>query len=79
MKIKYFEWADKAGCVHKIPDKTCVICKHCTDIFLDPLKANYDIYAIGCAIPGTDSDPRKCDHFEYDAEHKDKQPLEMEV
>lgn len=45
--MKIYKWKDKTKMVHKIPEGSCVICKHCTDIFLDPLRGN-EIYSCVC-------------------------------
>ena len=78
MKVKYFDWTDKRGVTHKIPDKTCVICKHREDIFLDPLKNNL-IYSVFCGLKNDIADPRECKGFEYSEEYEGKEPEEIEV
>lgn len=47
--MKIYNWIDRTGKMHKIPDGSCVLCKHCTDIFLDPFKSN-TIYSCVCSI-----------------------------
>lgn len=78
MKVKYFEWFDRRGVKHKIPDKTCVICKHREDIFLDPLKNNL-IYSVYCGLKDDVADPRECKSFEYADGYNEKEAKEMEV
>ena len=78
MKVKYFEWFDRRGIKHKIPDKSCVICKHRTDIFLDPLRHN-EIYCVLCELSDDVGDPRICNRFEYADGYEGKEPKEMEV
>lgn len=77
MIVKAFKWMDRTGFEHIIPDKTCVICSHCTDIFLDPLKCN-EIYCCVCELK-EDADPRSCKDFEYDKGYESKEPFDMEV
>lgn len=77
MKVKYHEWDDKMGVTHRILDKTCVICKHSTDIWLDPFKGN-EIYCVACELKEF-AYPIDCTDFEYTDEYKDKEPKEMEV
>lgn len=77
MIVKYFEWFDRRGIKHKIPDKTCVICKHRTDIFLDPLRHN-EIYCVCCELKEF-AYPIDCEAFEYDDGYEGKEPKEMEV
>lgn len=47
--MKTYTWIDKDGIEHVIPYGSCVICTHCTDLFLDPLQGNY-IYACICEL-----------------------------
>lgn len=77
MKVKYFEWTDRMGVTHRIKDKTCVICKHSTDIFLDPFKHN-EIYCVCCELKEF-AYPIDCEDFEYSEEYEGKEPKEMEV
>ena len=78
MIVKYFEWFDRRGVLHKIPDKSCVICKHSEDIFLDPLKNNL-IYSVYCGLKNDFADPRECGSFEYADGYEGKEPKEMEI
>ena len=69
MKIDYKNtpreiWYDKTGMKHYIPKGTCVLCKHCTDIFLDPLRNN-KIYSCVCSL-GKDLEKIPCDYFVKD-------------
>lgn len=75
--MKAYLWKDKCGIVHKIPDKTCVICKHSIDIFLDPLKGN-EIYCVVCGITNDSEDPRKCKMFEYSEEAENLETMEVD-
>lgn len=43
------KWIDACGVVHDIPEGSCVICKNCTDIFLDSFENN-KIYLCLCSI-----------------------------
>lgn len=49
VKKTIYKWKDKTGVVHKIPEGSCVICKNCTDIFLDPFRGN-EIYSCVCGL-----------------------------
>lgn len=77
MKVKYFEWTDKRGILHKIPDKSCVICKHREDIFMNPLRNNL-IYSVYCGLKN-DVGVRPCESFEYSEDYEGKEPKELEV
>lgn len=77
MKVKAFKWVDKTGFEHIIPDKTCVICSHCTDIFLDPLKGNR-IYCCVCELKEF-AYPIDCKDFVYDEDYINEVPFDMEV
>lgn len=59
--IKVYDWADEQGIIHKVPEGSCVICEHCTDIYLDPWHCNR-IYACLCEIHD-ESKSRECDDF----------------
>lgn len=61
----FVDWVDNMGVLHHVREKGCVMCKHCTDIFLDPFKNN-QIYACLCELgehPKID-----CELFESDKE-----------
>lgn len=47
--MKKFRWVDKTGMLHIVPAGSCVICKNCSDIWLDPLRGN-EIYHCACEI-----------------------------
>ena len=47
--MKVYKWADLTGKIHKVPEGSCILCEHCSDIFLDPLKNN-EIYSCVCSI-----------------------------
>lgn len=49
VKKTIYKWEDKTGMAHKIPEGSCVICKNCTDIFLDPFRGN-EIYSCVCRL-----------------------------
>lgn len=49
VKKTIYKWEDETGMVHKIPEGSCVICKNCTDIFLDPFRGN-EIYSCVCGL-----------------------------
>ena len=62
------KWYDKYGIAHCIPDGSCVSCKHCTDVFLDPFFGN-EIYLCLCELGydcGTKS--RKCNDYKLKGE-----------
>lgn len=63
---KYYEFIDKRGVPHRIPDGACTICSHCTDIFLDPWDGNR-IYLCLCELhEDTTKLSRKCKDFQLD-------------
>ena len=62
---KLYQWRDQRKHWHIIPDGSCVICKHCSDIFLDPLRGN-EIYMCQCDISGEVGKPKLCKDFVYD-------------
>ena len=43
----FIPWKDETGKLHLVRNDGCVVCKHCTDIFLDPLEGN-KIYMTLC-------------------------------
>ena len=47
--MKVYKWTDRTGKIHKVPEGSCILCEHCTDIFLDPLKNN-EVYSCVCSI-----------------------------
>ena len=47
--MKVYKWNDRTGKIHKVPEGSCILCEHCSDIFLDPLKNN-EIYSCVCSI-----------------------------
>lgn len=47
--MKIYNWTDRTGKVHKVPEGSCVLCKNHSDIFLDPFKGN-EIYSCVCSI-----------------------------
>lgn len=59
---KLYLWRDKLDHVHKIPEGSCVICEHCTDIFLDPFRGN-EIYNCWCDHKSDTSCSRECEDF----------------
>lgn len=59
---KLYLWRDKIGTLHKIPYGSCVICEHCTDIFLDPFRGN-EIYNCYCDHNEDTYSSRDCEDF----------------
>lgn len=47
--IVFVPWKDETGRIHLARENGCVFCKHCTDIFLDPLREN-EIYSSACDL-----------------------------
>lgn len=47
--IVFAPWKDETGRIHLARENGCVFCKHCTDIFLDPLRGN-EIYSSACNL-----------------------------
>lgn len=47
--MKKYRWYDKTGKLHIIPEGSCVICKNCSDIWLDPWQHNA-IYHCACDL-----------------------------
>lgn len=63
-------WKCENGYIYEIPDKACIICKHCTDIFWDHTHGPYmlicdkqtlDTDNLPCMIDG---DGTHCPHWE---------------
>jgi hypothetical protein len=72
-EVMVYEWADREGIKHSIPEGSCVICKHCTDIFLDPWHSNA-IYACVCHLgKDTTEYSRHCDKYERKAKDEIKE------
>ena len=65
--MKDYKWKDLTGKVHIIPEGSCVICKHCTDIYLDPFRNN-EIYLCMCELKEDTSCSTKCNDFLIDRE-----------
>lgn len=64
--MKNYEFVDKRGISHCIPEGACTICSHCTDIFLDPMYYN-KIYLCLCDIhEDTTKFSRHCKDFQLD-------------
>ena len=59
--IRFVRWEDSSGQVHLVRENGCVLCKHCTDIFMDPLNGNA-IYLCVCEL-GIEA-TMNCDKFE---------------
>lgn len=59
---KQYLWRDMTGKLHTIPEGSCVICEHCTDIFMDPFRAN-EIYNCVCDHKYDTSCSRECEDF----------------
>ncbi len=59
---KIYLWRDGMGKLHKIPEGSCVICEHCTDIFIDPFRGN-EIYNCYCDHKDTTECSRNCSDF----------------
>lgn len=58
----FYLWRDEAGMLHKIPEGSCVICEHCTDIWLDPFRGN-EIYNCNCDHKESTLCSRECEDF----------------
>ena len=59
---KTYLWRDKMGYLYTIPEGSCVICEHCTDIFIDPFRGN-EIYNCYCDHKDSTECSRECDDF----------------
>ena len=59
--IVFEPWKDETGRIHLVRENGCVLCKHCTDIFLDPLRGN-EIYSSSCELSLEPS--MNCESFE---------------
>lgn len=59
--IVFVPWKDETGRIHLVRENGCVLCKHCTDIFLDPLMEN-EIHSIACDLSLKQS--MNCESFE---------------
>lgn len=59
---KEYLWRDELGKLHTIPEGSCVICEHCTDILMDPLRGN-EIYNCFCDHKESTLCSRNCDDF----------------
>lgn len=76
-----YRWIDSQGGVHIVPHNGCVVCKHSTDIFMDPFHFNM-IYGVSCdyKVAGDDKAiPNECPYFEKSEEYINKIPFETEV
>ena len=60
---KLYAYEDDLGQKHFCPDGSCVVCQHCTDLFLDPFKNN-EIFGHSCELH-IDRDV-ECDNFVLD-------------
>lgn len=59
--MKVYRWKDARGQEHLIPWKSCVICKYCTGIFMDPLFGNR-VFACTCELKDIPT-PSECPDF----------------
>ena len=68
MSEKIYRWEDRTGMVHMIPQGSCVICEHGTDVFLDPWHNNR-IYAVYCEL-GLESTPEhNCPKYKQESKY----------
>ena len=74
-KKPVFVWMDNRGINHYIPFGSCVICNHCTDIFLDPWRNN-EIYSCVCEY---NQEPVNCNNFELQEDMQYKKIGEIEI
>ena len=67
--IRFVRWEDSSGHVHLVRENGCVLCKHCIDIFMDPLKGN-EIYMCICEL---EMEPTMdCKKFEKEGEQNEQ-------
>lgn len=54
-------WEDESGFTHIIKKPSCVICEHCTDVWIDTITT--DIYHCECGIGCDVSKCKTCKYF----------------
>ena len=59
-------WEDKSVFTHIIKKPSCVICKHCTDVWIDTLTT--EIYNCACRIGCDVKQCKTCSRFEEERE-----------
>ena len=55
-------WEDQTGFSHIIKKPSCVLCEHCTDIWIDPIST--EIYHCQCGIGMDSTKCKTCEKFE---------------
>lgn len=68
---KVYQYIDDDGIDHYCGHGSCVICQHCTDLFLDPWHGN-SIYAHVCELNVERGEFEECEHFLIE---DDQQPI----